>query len=295
MKKLAKYFLCVIACFFAMLLVVKTNVSANYDASKNYTKVSVNKDGVTVQITYQRGFESVGGSNSDSYTATYIWCESDENFSNFSSERCNEGTLVKFVDESGNKANSYIVKGASEYADSHPTTAKFTVAKEKDGILKNVGQVEGKYYILYVTTYFCTARDGLNQDGEYTSCYSYDLNRDKVITKLKITGNDLLNNSDDIGNDISNSELKGVMQKITDIAYNIILPVIWGLLGVFLVIKGSILGVQIVKAADEPQIRQEKLKSLKWLVIGVAIAYGATGVVKALERIIKNLVGAGGN
>lgn len=294
MKKIAKYFLCIFACFFAMLLVAKTNVSANYDSSKNYTRISVNKDNVTIQITYQRGFESIAGSNSDSYSASYIWCESDANFSNFSDERCSEGTLVRFVEASGNRANSYIAKGASEYVDNHPTTVTFTVSKENDSFLANSSSANEKYYIIYVTTYFCTVRDGLNQDGEYTSCYSYDLNKEKVITKVKVVGNDLINSSTDISNDISDPELRGVMEKITDIAYNIILPVIWGLLGVFLVIKGSILGIQIVKAADEPQIRQEKVKSLKWLVIGVAIAYGATGIVKALERIVKNLVGAGG-
>ena len=46
----------------------------------------------------------------------------------------------------------------------------------------------------------------------------------------------------------------------------------------FLVVKGALLGVQIVKAADEPQVRQEKIGSLKWLIIGVAIAYAVTAV-----------------
>jgi len=69
--------------------------------------------------------------------------------------------------------------------------------------------------------------------------------------------------------------LQGAMDKIGDIV-GTILTIIYIVLGLFLVIKGAILGMQIVKAADEPQVRQEKISSLKWLVIGVAIAYAVT-------------------
>ena len=68
--------------------------------------------------------------------------------------------------------------------------------------------------------------------------------------------------------------------KIYDILHNVVdgtlMPIIYIVLGLFLVVKGAILGMQIVKAADEPQVRQEKIGALKWLVIGVAIAYGVT-------------------
>ena len=57
-----------------------------------------------------------------------------------------------------------------------------------------------------------------------------------------------------------------------------VLTIIYIVLGLFLVIKGALIGMQIVKAADEPQVRQEKISSLKWLVIGVAIAYAVTFV-----------------
>lgn len=67
-------------------------------------------------------------------------------------------------------------------------------------------------------------------------------------------------------------ELMDKVEKIVDT----ICAVIYVALGLFLVIKGSLLGLQIVKAADEPQVRQEKIGSLKWLVIGVAIASAVT-------------------
>ena len=71
------------------------------------------------------------------------------------------------------------------------------------------------------------------------------------------------------------ASVSGLMTKISGIVDTICL-VIYAALGLFLVVKGSIIGLQIVKAADEPQVRQEKIGSLKWLVIGVAIASAVT-------------------
>ena len=76
--------------------------------------------------------------------------------------------------------------------------------------------------------------------------------------------------------------MRNLMNKISDIVDDYVLPIIWSLLGLLLIIKGTMLGVQIVKSADEPQVRQEKIHSMKWLVIGVAIAASASAVVKVL-------------
>ena len=77
-----------------------------------------------------------------------------------------------------------------------------------------------------------------------------------------------------------------MMDKVSDIVMSIVMPVLYAVIGVFLVVKGAILGFQIVKAADEPQVRQEKIGALKWLVIGVAIAYAATGLVHVVTGVI---------
>ena len=76
--------------------------------------------------------------------------------------------------------------------------------------------------------------------------------------------------------DLGDSGLTNAMQAIYEVVHETIMPIIWIVLGLFLVVKGALLGMQIVKAADEPQVRQEKIGSLKWLVIGVAIAYGVS-------------------
>ena len=83
------------------------------------------------------------------------------------------------------------------------------------------------------------------------------------------------------------SNLSTAMAKVAEFVETL-LTIIYIVLGLFLVVKGALLGMQIVKAADEPQVRQEKIGSLKWLVIGVAIAYGVTFVADLLVGYFKN-------
>jgi hypothetical protein len=86
---------------------------------------------------------------------------------------------------------------------------------------------------------------------------------------------------------ITDSGINTLLEKFEQIS-NIILWIILGVLTVVLIIKGALLGVQIVKSADEPQVRQEKINSLKWLVIGIAIGYGIVGLAKVIISIIAN-------
>ena len=94
-----------------------------------------------------------------------------------------------------------------------------------------------------------------------------------------------------VGASLSDPSLSSAMKVVTEIAQTI-LTIIYIVLGLFLVIKGALLGMQIVKAADEPQVRQEKIGSLKWLVIGIAIAYGVSFVAQLLVNYFKGQIGA---
>ena len=98
----------------------------------------------------------------------------------------------------------------------------------------------------------------------------------------------MLNGGLDVNASLSNEELNSAMSLVTDIGQTI-LTIIYIVLGLFLVIKGALLGMQIVKAADEPQVRQEKIGSLKWLVIGIAIAYGVSFAAQILLNYFKGI------
>lgn len=56
---------------------------------------------------------------------------------------------------------------------------------------------------------------------------------------------------------------------------SIVTTVIWilvGVLAVILIVKGVTTALAVVKAADEPQVRQEKLGAFKYLAIGMGVA-----------------------
>lgn len=73
------------------------------------------------------------------------------------------------------------------------------------------------------------------------------------------------------------------------IVNTIVLPVLYVLISMLLVIKGAILGFQIVKNADKPDIRREKIGALTWLVIGVVVAYAASTVVGVLTGFFEDM------
>lgn len=65
-----------------------------------------------------------------------------------------------------------------------------------------------------------------------------------------------------------------------------ILWVLVAVLAVILIIKGITTALAVVKAADEPQVRQEKLGAFKYLAIGL----GAAIIFVALANVIVDLV-----
>ena len=79
------------------------------------------------------------------------------------------------------------------------------------------------------------------------------------------------------------------INQLWETLYPILNTVIWiivAALGVVLVIKGITTALAVVKAADEPQVRQEKIGAFKYLAIGLGIAI----IVLSLATVIVDLV-----
>ena len=89
--------------------------------------------------------------------------------------------------------------------------------------------------------------------------------------------------------DVDNKEVGSLMNNITKIVNKVVLPILYAITSVILIVKGALLGTQIVKSADLPDVRMEKIRALKWLVIGVGISYAAATVVGALTGFFKDV------
>jgi hypothetical protein len=74
----------------------------------------------------------------------------------------------------------------------------------------------------------------------------------------------------------SNSKVNSIIANILVIINDYAIPVLWILLGVLLIVRGIILSIDIVKASDEAEVRQSKIKRLTWLIIGVLAGYAIT-------------------
>ena len=290
MKKIVKYFSLLLISAFLLSIFVNDPVSANYNRAKNNAVVSVNKrvekDGngkeedklnVKVSVTFQRGF--------DKGTALVYMCRKDEGATINSPQDCDDSNKTNVWGQSyvGSAFSQVdlISKEESGKADSNPKTMEFTA--ETNFVLRDTER--DNRYVVFVQTVFCTVR---SKTGDtYNGCQYWDNNSDTLITekfaKREFIAKDLIKNNI---SDIENEELDSVVQKISDVVYDTIMPIIWVVLTVFLVVKGTLLGVQIVKAADEPQVRQEKIGSLKWLVIGVGVAALASGAVTFITGFI---------
>lgn len=295
MKKIFKYFSLVFFSAFLLFVFTNNSVSANYDSSKN--KVSIVADNATeddtkylklhITVTYQRGFATHGNLDSGEPYASYMICPISDANSVMKPENCTNQVVewTNFVKDGS--ASDYISKDPASKADIKPTKRTFEVITPL--VLDSTGREN--YYIVFVQTFFCAVRKVEEGGTGFNACqYWHDVSNEEngQFTSLRFKVGDILNNN---VSTIEDEEINEMMSTIISIVNDTVLPIIYIVLGLFLVVKGSILGVQIVKSADEPQIRQEKIGSLKWLVIGVAVAYAASGLVNFVTNYFKGQFG----
>lgn len=286
MKRVIKCFSIVILGVMLAFLLQSQSTRALYDASKNIINVSVSKNSVKVNVRYQKGISKE--------TAKYYWCPIENGSADIPNDPsdCNGDVKeVNYIDISEYSELDFISKSPADTADSKLTSYTFTVNKEDDPILNDLASLIEKgsnRYVLFAEVSFCGRRE-VYADGTIGSCAYYD---DAKYVRTEVSLTHLTDSHfNDFAQDIEDEGIKTTMQLIEDIVMNTVLPIIWAVLGLFLVVKGALLGVQIVKSADEPQVRQEKIGSLKWLVIGVAIAFLSTGVVAVVMSFFGDMAG----
>ena len=98
-----------------------------------------------------------------------------------------------------------------------------------------------------------------------------------TVQQLVLDTNDKFLKGSSFG--VGDQRIDGVLGDIIVVVNHAVLPIIYAVTTLFLFVKGTVLGFQIVKNADFPEIRREKIRGLVWLFIGVGITYAATTIV----------------
>ena len=124
------------------------------------------------------------------------------------------------------------------------------VSKRIEALGTSLGLAKGSY----LTSYYDKRQLVYNANMGINNSFSLGGGADAVLVK------------------IDNTTVNGAATGIESMIYDTIIPVLWVLLGICAVVTCTVLGYQIVKSADEAQERQDKIKSLRNILIGLAMA-----------------------
>ena len=93
---------------------------------------------------------------------------------------------------------------------------------------------------------------------------------------------------------LTGSDLKTATSTLFEQVWDIMEIVIWilvAILAIVFIVKAVMTALAVMKAADEPQVRQEKIAGFKFLAIGLGIAI----VVLSLTNVLMPLIMGFGN
>ena len=143
----------------------------------------------------------------------------------------------------------------------------------KDSVDTN-GQETNNYKIL-IKAKFCVLRDQQKSDCLVWEESDRIIKEELTTLATGITGDEGLNSS---------------IVDILTVINNVVIPILWALLLILLLVRGILLGMEIVKASDDSELRKRKVSGLVWLFIGVFAAYAVT----IIASIVMSMFGYGG-
>ena len=260
---------CLIASFlFASVFSCQKVDAIYYEASENKLlsyDVSRNNNKLTLSVQYQNGIVGL---------TTYI-CDNNTS----SAQNCKSNYITKFV-EGTFSSESPLINDSNEVRVFNPVYTTHSDGKPLNSYSDTIDS-EGKSlstYKIAVFAQFCIV--AAKDDNGVTSCYNAE-QQERPITFESF--------SLDQGITTSN-EVNETLAKVLNVVNNIFIPILWGALGIFLIVKGILLGMDIVKSADDPDTRRRKVGGLVWLIIGVFIGYAVT----ILASYFMSMFGYGG-
>lgn len=234
------------ASFILMMFFTYSNVGAAfYQQSENKLtsyKFSRDDDLASVSIQYQNGIRDIEIFICNPSTAD---------------AKCKEDAITKFKDSetiiNRENFNKTYTKEFVNPIDGTKRLGDYVDSSYTDG------QVKNNYHVV-MTASFCAVRSDNSQE-----CKAWD--EGVVIFSDDIT----------IATGLTSSgELNRSIARILTFINDYMLPVLWLVLVVFLIVKGILLGIDIVKASDEAEVRRKKVSGLVWLFIGVFAALAIT-------------------
>lgn len=89
---------------------------------------------------------------------------------------------------------------------------------------------------------------------------------------------------------VDNSKVKGASADVEGLIYDTIIPTLIAILVIAAGVTCAVQGYKIVKSSDEPQERQEKIKHLRNILIGIAIALLLLFVLEPAATVVTDLL-----
>ena len=258
--KLISKFMLLIASVVVMVFSTSQSVDAFYNAENDKItgyKVDRPDNKLTISVQYQLGLNDLVVYVCPKTTTEQTCMENP-------TSKFIDSTLSKTIDRDGKDVDLFVInKGNGDEVLTH--TMEFnsaTVGKQLDEYqdeIDSTGKVDATYTIM-ATALFCEVRtaqhDGCNTWSEVRTIVNEQFSLNKGLT--------------------SSGDLNKSLVKFLNITNNIIIPVLWLVLAVLLIVRGILLGIDIVKLADEPEARKNKINGLVWLIIGVVAGYAIT-------------------